>query len=552
MSNKGHQIGCYIRVSTEEQASNPEGSIKNQIERIKSLVKLKNDGSHFGEIREFYIDRAKSGKDTKRIELQRMLKDIREGTINFVVVTELSRISRSIKDFAEIWELFQKHSCGFLSLREAFDTTTAAGEMLIYNMANLAQFERRQVVERVTANLEARAARGLYNGGPVPVGYVVGKEKGYLEVNKEHAKLVRSAFKIYLQEESLSLAAKKLNSMGVNIPRTMQGGGSKVRLGHFTVDNLHRLLRNKAYVGIRLYRSKKEVKEVKAVWPAIIDQLTFERVQKKLTKSFCRKKPMNIKNRYPYILSGKTFCLKCQEHLSGKSAHGCTQKIPYYEHGWATKRQACLVKPVFQCLPTRVPGRVLESAVWEKIEGLLSDPNLAQDLVSEAKEIHCKALKSNEFEIQSQRIKVIDSKIEALAERLSQIPKTVSATPIFKQMEKLEALKKDEQERLAHMPNQVQKIDLPMELSSYQEFLKGVKKLKNLTPETRQKVVEQLIHKIEVKPDGFVVHYYVGRNQIRKEPEKSGSSFQIQLNRSQKFFVLPSSNSLTIGDRGKD
>jgi hypothetical protein len=48
------------------------------------------------------------------------------------MVTELSRLSRSIKDFAEIWDLMRAHNCSFFSLNESFDTTTAAGEMVMY------------------------------------------------------------------------------------------------------------------------------------------------------------------------------------------------------------------------------------------------------------------------------------------------------------------------------------------------------------------------------------------------------------------------------------
>ena len=69
-SSKARKISFYIRVSTEEQASNPEGSIKNQEERLRMAVKLKNMEGHFGDICAVYIDRAKSGKDTNRPELQ--------------------------------------------------------------------------------------------------------------------------------------------------------------------------------------------------------------------------------------------------------------------------------------------------------------------------------------------------------------------------------------------------------------------------------------------------------------------------------------------------
>src|SRR3989339_904166 len=117
-----YQIAFYIRVSTEEQAKNLEGSIKNQKERLLQTVKLKNMDSDFGEVVGIYIDRDKSGKDTNRPELQKMLMDIQAGRVNLVMASELSRISRSIKDFSEIWEMMKQNKCDFLSLRENFDT----------------------------------------------------------------------------------------------------------------------------------------------------------------------------------------------------------------------------------------------------------------------------------------------------------------------------------------------------------------------------------------------------------------------------------------------
>jgi site-specific DNA recombinase len=166
-----HKIALYVRVSTEEQASNPEGSIKSQEQRLRSHVQEKNREGNFGEIVAVYIDRARSGKDTNRRELQKLLRGVRKGEITLVLVSELSRLSRSIRDFSEIWELMRAHGCQFQSLREQFDTTTAAGEMVLFTIANIAQFERKQTSERIVANFIARAERGLSNGGAVPLGY---------------------------------------------------------------------------------------------------------------------------------------------------------------------------------------------------------------------------------------------------------------------------------------------------------------------------------------------------------------------------------------------
>lgn len=99
-----HKIALYVRVSTEEQAENPEGSIRNQEDRLRTAVSLKNMEGNFGEVVEVFIDRARSGKDTNRPELQRMLAAIRRKEVTLVMVSELSRLSRSIRDFSEIWK----------------------------------------------------------------------------------------------------------------------------------------------------------------------------------------------------------------------------------------------------------------------------------------------------------------------------------------------------------------------------------------------------------------------------------------------------------------
>ena len=196
-----HRIGLYVRVSTEEQAENPEGSIKSQEQRLRQQIQFRNAEGNFGEVAGVFIDRAKSGKDTNRPELQRLLQAIRMREITLVMVTELSRLSRSIKDFCEIWDLMRANGCEFQSLREQFDTTSAAGEMVLYTIANIAQFERRQVSERVTANLQARSQRGLYNGGIIPFGYKsIAEKKGYLAVDEDQAPIVRQAFAAFLEQ----------------------------------------------------------------------------------------------------------------------------------------------------------------------------------------------------------------------------------------------------------------------------------------------------------------------------------------------------------------
>jgi len=277
------KVAYYIRCSTEEQAENPDGTIKNQEERLSLALKVRQDSGGFaGKFIGAYCDAGRSGKDMNRPELKRLLADIERGEITLVMVTELSRLSRSIKDFSEIWEFMQAHSCAFLSLRENFDTSNAAGEMMLYSLANFAQFERRQTSERVAANFEARAKRGLWNGGVLPLGYEPDPDqRGSLRIVEDEAKTVRAAFQALLTYGSVSEAAKYLNANGYRYGMPMRGGGG-VRLDHFIFDNLYRLLSNPAYAGIRRFKTKTGWQEGDAIWKPIIDGKVFSEAQKVL------------------------------------------------------------------------------------------------------------------------------------------------------------------------------------------------------------------------------------------------------------------------------
>jgi site-specific DNA recombinase len=520
-----HKIALYIRVSTEEQAENPEGSIRSQEDRLRSAVKFRNQESAFGEITQVFIDRARSGKDTNRPELQRLLKSIKASEVTLLMVTELSRLSRSIRDFSDIWDLMKAHGCQFQSLRENFDTTTAAGEMVMYTMANLAQFERRQVVERVTANFVSRSSRGLYNGGRVPLGYkLIEDKKGYLAVDERSAEIVRDCFDVFLKEGTLSQACRSLNERRHKIERKVEGGGRNHRLGIFTIDALYQMLTNKSYIGIKAYVAKGEAKEVKAVWEPIVEEKVFIKVQARLTKNFRTKKPHSWR-RHPYQLSGFIRCGSCNDALVGKSAHGNGGKVPYYEHGNRVKRQAGLTNKIFCCEPTRFSADKVEAFVWSKVEELLMNPKTALSVIKLAKTGAEKNTELSEIKKSRAKLAGFNTQTDSLAERLSELPKTVSATPIYKQMERIEELKRKEEEHLGLLESIGQSVhEKPATLKDYESLLYALKDLvkKGADPELKAEIIEALVHKIELFPDKVIVHYFTGKDQIALTPGPSG------------------------------
>lgn len=116
LKNKNFNIALYIRVSTEEQAENPEGSIKNQEQRLREAVAFRNKQSNFGHIFNVYVDAGISAKDMNRPALQSMLKDMRAQKINLIMVTEISRLSRNNRDFLNMWDMMSEVKCSFMSL----------------------------------------------------------------------------------------------------------------------------------------------------------------------------------------------------------------------------------------------------------------------------------------------------------------------------------------------------------------------------------------------------------------------------------------------------
>lgn len=517
------KIAFYIRCSTEEQGlhANPEGTIKNQEQRLRYEVDAKNRAFKFGKVVSVFVEDGVSAKDTKRPALQRMLKAIELGEINLVMVTEYSRLSRNMRDFSAMWELFKSYKCSVISLRENFDTSTAAGEMMLYNMANLAQYERRMTSERVTLSRLDRAQRGLFNGGIIPLGYMKSSRPGHLEIDEDEAKVIRTAFKQFLKIGSLLQTAKWLNQNKISTTRMIKGTG-RARVGHFVVGNLRFILTNKAYVGIVTYKKNGEVFEAEAAWPALVSNDDFSKVQQMIKENHRKKKP-HTTSRYPYTLSGLVFCKRCGEGMCGKSAHGRNEKVGYYEHSWSMRKDAALTEKAFQCgMHKRVPARIIDKLIHEKVEKILLNEAIVEGIIKEANLIHFKNHSKVEKEKNLKKeISNYTGQLEALSERLAKLPVDVPADEIYKTM-KLLGEKRD---RVSSELDGLLKgseigCEVPVELKDYKIFLKAIKVLwfnPKSSSELKEKIVRKIIARIEIDTDKVYVEYWVGKGHFRRE-----------------------------------
>lgn len=546
--NQNFRIAIYIRVSTEEQTLNPEGSLRSQEQRLREAVEWRNKNSSFGEITGVYIDAGISAKDMNRPKLQEMLLSIRQKEIDLVMVTEISRLSRNMKDFLGMWEMIQDHGCSVMSLREDFGTTTAAGEMLLFQIMNFAQFERKQCSERVTANILSRASRGLYNGGPVPLGYKLIPEKhGYLAIDEDHATTIKVIFDSFLREGSLTSTARWLNKNGYQAKKFMEGGGGKKRLGHFYIDNLHTILRNKAYMGIKSYKLRGEIKEVPAMWEPIVDPVTFKRVGDLLSKNKNKLKPLNENSRHCYMLSGISFCKTCGDSLPGKTATGRSSRVFYYEHGWATKRNAGLSKKLLTCEPKRVLANKIEPLVWEEVVKFLTTPKMLEDMRGEIENKNKGDEEAKEQDRLKSKISGLNSQLDALTEKLSLLPKSVSPASFFKQMEKISLMKQDMEAKLLSSNSEAIKSRRPcVSGKTFQEFSEHYKRfLESANDEMKKKIIHKFVKRIEIGKNEVTIEWIVDEDHYKTELALGANSLLSEENR--KLFVPCGSQSLING-----
>lgn len=106
-----------------------------------------------------------SGIKKERPQLDRMMDSLRAG--DTVIITELTRLGRSVKELLSIIERIHEAGASIKSLRETWlDTTTPQGNLLLTIFAGLSQFERDLTRQRTRQGLEAARARGRKGGRP--------------------------------------------------------------------------------------------------------------------------------------------------------------------------------------------------------------------------------------------------------------------------------------------------------------------------------------------------------------------------------------------------
>ncbi len=348
------RCAIYTRVSTDNQAEVEFNSCESQEEKIRSFINSQENMDVF----KVYSDAGFTGANLNRPALNEMLYDIKQNKISLIISYKIDRLTRSPKDFYQLIELFEKHGVDFISVTERFDTSTPSGRLLRNIMLTFAQFERELTSERTKDKMLQRAQKGMWNGGPIPFGYVVENKK--LVIDNNEAKIVRNTYESYITSGSLSSVYDELKNNSI-----------KGRRGHsFAKCGIYSILRNPIYTGKFRYAGKL----FQGLHQPIISEDVFNLAQEIHKK---RKRFLRVYKSYP--LAGLIMCKECNSHMTpihtNKKKEGKTKRYYYYRCTRTLKRDwdACGTK--------HVSATRLENYIFQNLERIALDRHYIDSLM---------------------------------------------------------------------------------------------------------------------------------------------------------------------------
>ncbi|MEH6835446.1 recombinase family protein [Falsihalocynthiibacter arcticus] len=283
------KIRCaiYTRKSSEEGLDQDFNSLDAQHEACASYVaSQKHEGWKLLPSR--YDDGGKSGGTLERPALQRLLEDIDAGKIDMVVIYKIDRLTRSLGDFARLVDRFEDVDCSFVSVTQAFNTSSSMGRLTLNVLLSFAQFEREVTAERIRDKIAASKKKGLWMGGVAPLGYQAHPDSTRRELvtNAAGAQTVQRIFALYEEFGCLNAVMRQAKLEGLLSKRHVFATGRKQGGKPLSRGQIYHILRNPTYLG----RIRHKDKSYPGKHAAIIEQSLWDRIQTRLEAAAMRKR----------------------------------------------------------------------------------------------------------------------------------------------------------------------------------------------------------------------------------------------------------------------
>ena len=321
---KVYKVGIYARLSRDDSRSGESVSIENQKLMLSRHVSEKG-----WELREIYQDDGFSGTNQNRPAFQRMIKDVKSGYINTILIKDLSRLGRNYLEVGNLAEvILPEYGCELISLNEPLD------EMMVFRNWFNEQHSKTTSI-KVRAGKKTSAQGGKFIGSLAPYGYKRDSQNRHkLAIDVNTAPIVRKMFEMRVLGMGYQAIATQLNSDGILCPKDYhyQNKGSKnpkkTKDGWNKI-TVREILKNEAYIGNLVsckrgslsYKSQKLVLKDEEHWirienahEPIVDKELWHRVQSYAEKKY---KPRHTIDNIPTLFVGLLFCADCGARLRG-------------------------------------------------------------------------------------------------------------------------------------------------------------------------------------------------------------------------------------------
>ncbi len=367
------QIRCavYCRKSNAEGLDGDFSSLVSQREACASYIQSQV-ALGWVLLPEEYSDGAKTGANTDRAGFQRLMTDVEAGIIDAVVVYKIDRLSRSLRDFGQLMDTFERHGVSFVSVTQRFDTSSSMGKLTLNILMSFAEFERDVTRERILDKIAGAKRKGKHCGGVPILGYNTIEKK--LAINDVEAKLVRHIFQRFVETGSTTKLADELNRDGYRTKSWPTVTGRIIGGHEWNKADLYKILNNPKYVGLVEHKGKTFPGEHEA----IVSQKLWDDVHAILKDNYAERVD-RTRTETPALLKGIIKCGHC----------GCAMGPTFTKKNGRTYRFYLCVsasKKGYKTCPVKsVAAGTIEKAVISQLRVVFRSPEIVARVYREAK-----------------------------------------------------------------------------------------------------------------------------------------------------------------------
>lgn len=459
-----------------------------------------------------YVDEAVTGTNLQRPGFQSMLDDAKKGMFDVVIVHKMDRFSRDVYDALDVQRKLAFYGVRIESVIERFEETPE-GQLQKVIQLGVGQYYSQNLAREVVKGLKENAYKAMHNGGIPPYGFDVDPETKRYIINEHEASGIRIIFEKIIQGWSYRELAEYLNLLGYR---------TKIGNKFSATSSFYDILTNPKYMGVYTYnrsvskpkqigmkrshrknKNEEEIIRIPNGVPAIVDEETFELVQK-LLKQRRRSKGQN-KAKEVYLLTGLVECAECGSAYHGSSRIGGRNKSKYVSYRCSRRKK--LENP---CKCKEINKTLLDEFVVNQLyTTLLNQTNLEQLL----EEVNVKL--KQKYADMDHDLPQLQKQLDEVNQKISNLVQAIamgglgSLDTITQEIQRLEHDKVKLTELVQE--NQVKKESLTLTLEQLKQVLDESKQYMLSNHDDMVKyILSRFIHKIIIGNETIIVNYNYG------------------------------------------